>query len=237
MMPPSGPQTIQHNGQMRLFIVRPPTGYDPSKPWPMIFAFHGAGGTAASFQNQHGLLAQLGAKAAFVFPQALTATSGPSAGKTTWWRDTQDDVTFLDDMLAWLETRVCFDHSRVFATGHSSGAFFSHTLGCRRGNVLRAVAPVSGGIRDFVNCTGATPVWMSFGAMDGAGLVMDATAARDYWIKANGCTGVSMPTPPAPCVAYTGCRPDAPLHVCENSGAHAWPAYATDGLWNFFSSL
>src|SRR5205814_938690 len=45
-VPPTGNKTIDVNGTQRQFVVTVPAGYDPSKPYRLIFAWHGLGGTA-----------------------------------------------------------------------------------------------------------------------------------------------------------------------------------------------
>src|SRR5690606_21829191 len=44
--PPDGPQTMDVDGTQRSYIVVLPEGYDPETPYPLIFAFHGLGGSA-----------------------------------------------------------------------------------------------------------------------------------------------------------------------------------------------
>ena len=131
----------QATGKSRTFIIRMPTGYDGKRALPVMFAFHGAGGGAAAFEKGvFGTLSKMAAdKAVRIFPQAF--------GGNTWSRDEDDDVKFMDALIAWLGTKVCYDTARVFAVGQSSGSYFSHRFACDRGNIVRAVATNSGGQR------------------------------------------------------------------------------------------
>jgi poly(3-hydroxybutyrate) depolymerase len=227
---PSGTQTIMSTGRSRQFIIRMPTGYDGKKPLPVMFAFHGAGGGATSFEGgAFGRISQMAAdKAVRIFPQALG---------NTWSRDEPDDVMFMDNLMAWLNMRVCYDTSRVYATGHSSGAYFSHRLACDRGNVIRAVATSSGGQRRERALDCKTPIsgaWLSTGLGDNPGHVMGTRQARDVWLKLGGCQASgATPTTPSPCVSYPGCRPGFVVHYCEHSGGHALPGYGVNGIYNF----
>jgi polyhydroxybutyrate depolymerase len=231
MMPgPSGNQTIQANGKSRTFIIHMPTGYDGKRALPLMFSFHGAGGGAAAFEGSaFGSIAKMAAdKAVRIFPQAFAGD--------TWSRDEPDDVLFIDALMAWLEPKVCFDKSRVFATGHSSGAYFSHRLGCDRGGMyIRAVATNSGGQRKerALDCKSPVAAWMSTGRADNPGHVMGTQQARDVWAKLAGCTTMSTPTDPSPCVTMTGCREGYPVTYCEHGGGHAPPAFVPGAIYKF----
>ena len=48
----------------------------------------------------------------------------------------------------------CLDPDRIFAVGHSLGAWFVNSLGCARGDVLRAIATLAGGFSRS-DCRGA----------------------------------------------------------------------------------
>jgi polyhydroxybutyrate depolymerase len=231
MMPgPNGNQTIMANGKNRSFIVRMVNGYDGKKPVPVLFAFHGAGGGAAGFESGtfSGVSKMAADKAIRVFPQAF--------GGNTWSRDEPDDVMFMDAIIEWLGKNVCYDTSRVFASGQSSGAYFSHRFACDRGNYVRAVATNSGGQRKerALECKIPVSAWLSNGASDNPGHVMGTQQARDVWLKLAGCsmTGAT-PVPPSPCVAYPGCREGYAVNYCQHPGGHGFPGYAPTGIINF----
>jgi poly(3-hydroxybutyrate) depolymerase len=227
---PDGNQTIQANGKSRTFIIRMPTGYDGKTPLPVMFAFHGAGAGASSFEGgSFGAIGRMAAaKATRIFPQALGGT---------WSRDEPDDVIFMDAIMAWLggHDGVCFDSARVYATGHSSGAYFSHRFACDRGNVVRAVGTNSGGQRQerTLDCKVPVSAWLSTGRSDKPGHVMGTRQARDVWIKLAGCSTTGVPTTPSPCLDYPGCRPGYAVHYCEHGGGHALPGFAPGGIYDF----
>lgn len=230
---PDGVQMIDVNGRERTFVVRVPVAADRSKPPPVIFAFHGANGSAVDFDRTSNLRAPLGDKAVLVFPGALVS---PAVGTTTWARDTADDLAFFDAVVAWLGTRVCYDSARIFAVGLSSGAFFSNTVGCRRGELVRAIGPVAGGPRDMTNCVGTVAAWVSHGTKDTTVSIDVGRMGRDFWITANGCSPADPgPTTPAPCVEYRGCREGYPVYWCEFDGGHHFPTFFHRAIWDFFS--
>ena len=55
-----------------------------------------------------------------------------------------EDYEFFDKMVEYLESGFCVDKGKVYASGHSHGAFFVANLGCWRGDVLRGIDPQSG---------------------------------------------------------------------------------------------
>jgi poly(3-hydroxybutyrate) depolymerase len=128
----------------------------------------------------------------------------------------------------------------VFATGHSFGGFFSNTLGCARGNMFRAIAPVAGGGPAGV-CAGQVAAWVAHGDGDMVVPTVLGENSVGAWRMANGCSERSMPTEPDPCVAYTGCDDGYDVVWCLHTesgmgiGAHTWPTFGGTAIWNFFA--
>jgi poly(3-hydroxybutyrate) depolymerase len=227
-----GQQALSVGGVDRTFLLDLPRSYDPSVAYPLVFAFHGATTSAALFRSTRygNLLSAMGDVAIVVHADAL--------GNPTAWNN-QADVPFFDAMLQLLEQSLCVDEQRVFATGHSSGGFFTNTLGCQRGDVLRAIAPVSGG-GPFTGarCTGEVAVWLAHGENDMTVPFTTGEMSRDGWLGRNGCDTVSMPTgTPAECVDYAGCEEGLPVRWCVHQNGHNWPTFAPQAIWDFFSSL
>jgi hypothetical protein len=175
----------------------------------------------------------VGEEAILVYPNALSVNDEPQ------W-DYEADLSFFDDLFAELEANLCFDKRKVFAVGHSNGAGMTHTLGCKRGNVLRAIGPVAGSFSDFEGCTGQVAVMMIHGNNDPIMPIGQTIPTRAYWTAINGCssdTGQAVPENNPACVSYAGCDPDYPVQLCEHSEGHDWPEFAGDAIWNFFTSL
>src|SRR4051812_46527411 len=132
-------------GTDRQWWVWLPTNYDAKKPYPLVFNFHGCGGS----DNIVPMNKVTADKA------ILVRGTGISDG-TCWDANaTGNDVKFFDQMLADLFAKRCVDTSRVFATGYSSGSWLVNTLDCERGDKLRATGTVSGGTYgDKSKCVG-----------------------------------------------------------------------------------
>jgi polyhydroxybutyrate depolymerase len=231
-VPMEGVHQLMVGAMNRKFFLRLPSTYDGKKPWPVIFAFHGAGNkSAAWFDTNTDLKAQTEEKAVLLFPE------GPAKpdGSLSWVYLSPENVLFADAMVDWLKKTLCIDPSRLFATGQSSGGYMAMTLGCQRGTVFRAVATSSGGILEPGTCTGNPHVLMRTGKADTASTQDSVVKTRDFWTMHKGC-GAEPPKAidPAPCVTYAGCG-GATVVWCHDGGPHGWPSFATRAMWNLFS--
>jgi polyhydroxybutyrate depolymerase len=231
---PSGERTVTVAGVERSFLVDVPASYDPALAYPLVFGFHGAGTSGALFRSSGygNLLSAMAGEAIVVHPTAL---GDPAA----WNADA--DLPFFDAMLEALVQDLRVDDERIFATGHSSGGFFSNTLGCQRGGVLRAIAPVAGaGPFTFGDetCVGEVAVWLAHGDNDPSVPFTRGVQSRDSWLASNGCDATaSVPASPDECLDYDGCDAGLPVRWCVHHDAHAWPDFAAQGLWDFFKAL
>jgi poly(3-hydroxybutyrate) depolymerase len=230
-----GAHEIVVAGKPRAFTIRLPAGYDPARPYPLVFGLHGAGGNGPSFGAYFPLVRGMEDAAIFVFPSALFYELD---GRTTWRYPTEENVAFFDALVETITANLCVDRARIFASGFSSGGFYSNTLGCRRGDVLRAIVPVAGGDRDFSDaegndlCAGHVAVMVISSPLDstdptggppGISHHQRGIRARDYFRVRNGCLDETDPSGDAGCVQYRGCMPDAEVVYCEHGQGHAWP--------------
>jgi poly(3-hydroxybutyrate) depolymerase len=225
---PSGPGTIEVAGMARTYELSVPPGYDKNRSYPLVFGFHGAGVPAAKFRTYFNMTEVVGPDALVVYPEAL--------GSPMAW-NAQRDMPLFDGLLARLKGQYCIDDKRVFAAGHSSGGFFTHAVGCQRGNVVRGIGPLSAGA-PFGSCVGQLAVWIAHGNADPTVKVESGRTARDFWAKRNHCdVALSMPVDPAPTVEYAGCDAGFAVRYCEYDGEHNLPRYAPKGIWDFFKAL
>jgi polyhydroxybutyrate depolymerase len=232
-------RTITIDGADRTFLRFIPAGYKPNTPMSLILAFHGSGGTSAAARTTFDLEGAAGGKAIIIYPQAL-----PNAeGENRWDATNKDgvDFKFVDDMIARTEANFCIDRDRIFATGFSLGARFTSNLGCWRGDVLRAIAPVAPGGDDgsipLTGCVGEVGIWEGLGNLDDSLHTVGATRVRDYYSTVNGCAATRTPTTPTGCERYDGCRAEVPAVWCTYNLAHKWPPIAPAGVTSFFASF
>jgi polyhydroxybutyrate depolymerase len=225
--------SVMSGGVARTYVIDLPAGYDPDTAYPIVFGFHGMGTSGTTFRSAFygNLLSAMADEAIVVHPDAI--------GDPTAWGDAED-IAFFDDLLAQLQATLCIDAARVFATGHSSGGFFTNTLACQRADVLRGIAPVSGGgpFRFGNNsCVGPVAAWLAHGENDETVAFSSGEGSRDHWLEANGCEASSATASiPSECVEYT-CSAGLPVRWCVYQEGHDWPDFAPQGMWDFFKSL
>jgi poly(3-hydroxybutyrate) depolymerase len=234
--------TIDVAGVSRTYIVGLPAAYDPNKKNRVVFAWHGRTGTAAQIAGGGATRAYYGLRARmtdtiFVAGQGLGTDADPA--DTGWPNTGGRDIAFVRAMVGWLNTNYCVDQARIFSTGFSYGGIMSHTIGCQMSDVFRAIAPIAGAIFGRPTCTTRQiAAWMTHGTMDTAAIGgVDYTAgmtARDRLVTLNHCTATTVAAAPAPCVSYEGCDSGYPVHWCSHTGAHVIPAFAAEGIANFF---
>jgi poly(3-hydroxybutyrate) depolymerase len=234
--PTAGNKTITVGSTNRTFVMFVPTGYDTNRPYPVIFSWHGLTGSQGGFYSLN-TAARAGASALMVSPQGLDNANGDGFG---WWNTNDQDLAFVDALIAWLGTNYCVDRNRLFSVGFSFGGMFSHLIGCERGNVFRAIAPIAGSFFNYYGfggqpmCDYPVPMIGIHGTADTSVTPASGRSARDVWIAENGCSMTTMPSTPTECVDYQGCMGENAVKWCEHPGTHMVPSFAADAIWNFF---
>jgi polyhydroxybutyrate depolymerase len=224
-----------------------PATYDGHTPMPMLMGFHANNNPVNQLRNlTNG--SKLETNFVRVFPKSAGAgwVIGTDAANVT---------TIFNDVLA----NYCVDTSRVFATGHSSGAQMVVQLLCAQGGELRfkGVAPVAAS--KYCSMVSPIPVMYIQGMMDamrGGGNGIDVV---NFFAGSNGCS--SMPAVPdiavttckstfdqmdvtPGCVTYQGCS--KPTIWCSHNDngynstdghEHGWPCFASSAMADFFLSL
>ncbi|HLK39911.1 MAG TPA: hypothetical protein VKU41_24310 [Polyangiaceae bacterium] len=244
--PMSGDFNMNVGGTMRQYIVTLPSSYKSSTPYKLILAWHGLGGSAAQVAGQglgafgsnyayYGLQALANDTVIFVAGQGLD----PHDSGAGWPNTNDQDIAFTQALVQWLESNYCVDEKHIFSVGMSYGGIMSDTVGCEMGNVVRAIAPMSGsGPYSYFGakpCVGEVAVWSSHGTQDTTVPFEAGVASRNHWIAANHCSNQITAVGPGTCVEYQGCDPGYPVDWCEFDGGHTIPSFAAQGIWSFLS--
>ncbi len=225
--------TLSIDGVSRKFELYLPSDYDQDREYPLVFAWHGLGGSGALAQYYFGLEQAAGSDAIIVYPDALPRAD--SGGETGWDLNPNGyDFEFFDAMVVEMTSNLCIDESLVFSTGHSFGGYMSNAMGCYRAEVHSAIAPVAGGPPYYGGCQGAVAAWITHGKNDDTVELLYGEQARDVWLHYNECSDSSEAVEPTSCVAYDGCSRD--VHWCQHGGEHEWPSFAGNAIWSFFSA-
>lgn len=246
--PTTVPTQSQVEGVTRSYITVIPDDYHQNTPKKLVFAFHGRTNSNDEVRGYYKVEEAAGNEAIMVYPSGLPTNSSPRN-----WADAGDsaselrDYAFFDQLLEEFSNNYCVDLDEVYVVGHSLGAWFTNSLACQRGDVIRAVGTLGGGT-SIGECTGpvATMIWHN--PNDRLAPFSSGEVARDQYVRQNQCSQQAVATSPAEgnCVAYQGCYEDAPVVWCPHTlnygwnGSyypHNWPKIAGPEMWNFFESL
>lgn len=144
-------RTIDVGGTKRSYVVHVPPGYDGSKPLPVVYLFHGLGGTSLQIMAYSGF----GAKAddrdfLVVAPQAQAQAQDQRA---QWDLDAKvdqprSDAAFWLALTQQLGQEWCVDSGRQFAAGLSNGSEAVFTMACSGAFPFKAYGGVSATLYD-----------------------------------------------------------------------------------------
>lgn len=130
---------------------------DRQRPAPVVFGFHGHGGSAQNAARMF-RLHEVWPEALVVYMQGIPTPGRVTdlEGKRTGWQHDPGergdrDLKFFDAVLAGVRKEYRVDDARIYATGHSNGGGFTYLLWSQRPEVFAAVAPSAGGgsVRDL----------------------------------------------------------------------------------------
>lgn len=145
------------DGRSRTYLLHIPPGLSRNTPVPLVIVFHGGGGQGAGTERLT-RFSRIADRENFVvaYPDGIDRkwNDGRIVPGNRGARDEVDDVAFVSAMIDSIAADLPIDRKRVFATGISNGAMFSHYLAARLSGRIAAIAPVAGGVaeslaRDF----------------------------------------------------------------------------------------
>jgi polyhydroxybutyrate depolymerase len=140
-------QDITVDGAARWYLLTAPAAR-PGVPLPVVVDLHGLSEGAVL----HARTTQFSAEAMandfiVVFPNGTGTPVGWDIAPATAAHPNHD-IDFMNAMLDTLETNLCVDKSRLYATGLSDGALMTSLLACTMANRFAAFAPVAGVVMD-----------------------------------------------------------------------------------------
>ncbi|WP_242504128.1 alpha/beta hydrolase family esterase [Promicromonospora panici] len=232
-------RTLNSGGRERTAQLHLPDGYRSDRAWPVVLVFHGRGNTGAGTEAFSGLDAL---PAIVAYGNGVVGTGD---GDRQAWEGAPysasgvDDVAYTNDLLDTLESDLCVDTRRVYATGKSNGAGLTGILACELSDRITAVAPVAAAFygTGHPTCDPERPVPMiEFHGTADATIPYDGDAdrglpaIRDWvgaWVERNGCaTGPDIEPTADDVITYrwTDCAAGAEVtHVAVLGGGHTWP--------------
>ncbi|MGI9545001.1 MAG: alpha/beta hydrolase family esterase [Cyclobacteriaceae bacterium] len=186
---PSEPGTYQVSMEIddliRWYTLVIPERYDHTEERLLLFFFHGGGGSMSASYAARDDLRSLCQEDNWilVFPNGTNEIDNKGSGAN--WNavhccqealaNNVNDVGFVKAMIKTIESGLKIDADRVYATGFSNGAMFTHRLAAEVPELFAAVAPAAGTIGGVphegtdtlvINPTSAIPILLSHGMAD-----------------------------------------------------------------------
>ncbi len=234
-------ETLNVDGEQRTYELDVPASYAGAKPTPVVFTFHGRGSTGSQQLFLSGM-DQVGNQNNFI-------VVAPSAIDGQWQfpltgSQTTADTAFLTELTTALETRLCIDKTRIYASGMSLGSAMTFVLACAKDRKFAAFGGVGASFyrqqcnesapAPFIYFHGTADPIVPFegGSVSGSPVgsltarVSPATENIQKWAAHNGC-----PAKPSKkqigdttLIAWTGCTNNASVDFYRiNGSGHTWP--------------
>jgi polyhydroxybutyrate depolymerase len=233
---------ILHNimvqGVARRYWTKLPTGYDPSKPLPLVFYGPGCGASGVEGAPLDNSIKSDAMRVFVIGTGGCFATDAP-----------EPETGYFNAVLDEIQANYCTDTGKVFVSGYSSGAWLSDLLACTAGDRITAIGTAAGGFHaDHPPCKGNPAAMFHAGTNDGAnpitkpnaqGVNEGSGAARDRLLMANGCSAETKVYDPAfpYCKEYIGCKSRVVWCQQDGVGHSNGEEVARTGWWKFWSSL
>jgi polyhydroxybutyrate depolymerase len=198
----------------RPYTLNVPSGYDPTKPTPLVVMFHGY--TVNGSVEEELYMDLTAASDASTFLYAYGDGTVDKTGNRFWnatnaccdlYSIPVDDVAYFDAIVADVSSKYNVDRKRIYEVGHSNGGFMGHRLACDRASTLAAVVSLAGAQWDDPNkCQPSEPVSIVElhgdadtvviygGGSTTEGTYPSAPATVNIWGAKDGCTGGLSPT-------------------------------------------
>jgi len=258
---------IMSGGIQRSFIIHFPNG-QVEPDLPVVLILHGDGGTGQGIKGYSGFDSVSDIEN-FI---AVYPNSTNQLGNGIWNKevngnpnDGPDDVLFISDIIDYMCENYGVNLNKVYATGHSGGAFMSYHLAVALSDKIAAIAPIAGnmyGDNDFISnyLTGGSfvkiPIYHLHGDNDNTVSYPDPNHQPDDWGEWP-LNGFSYPTCGAATYNLANVTDLAPavkrIPFCENDaeskeilliriigGGHNWPNVAeynaSQAIWSFFDN-
>ena len=224
-------------GTMRKALVYLPAISGSSKSHPLIFAFHGHGGTMQNMYRTH-RFDLLWPEAIIVYPQGLNTPGNLTdpEGKKTGWQQLNTmnnrDLKFFDRMLDSLKKVLDIDDDRLYATGHSNGGNFVYQLWAQRGDLFAAFAPTSTLPGKNLPALKPKPVFVITGQNDPLVKPGNQYLAHQKLLRLNGCDPNGSKD--GPLITRYASKIGAPVELYIHPGGHEYPQDANEAVVRFF---
>jgi polyhydroxybutyrate depolymerase len=229
------------DGQERQALVFAPAARVEGTKMPLVFAFHGHGGSMEEAERSMGI-ETLWPEALVVYMQGVRTFSrrvDPLALRTGWQLAPGDygdrDLKFFDAALATLRARYSVDDRRIYATGFSNGAYFDYLLWMERGGTFAAFASVAGSLGPKLHLATPKPLLQIAGEKDWVVPFKDQLQTIETARSTNRASGAGEPCGPG-CTLYSSSQ-GTPVEAILHPGKHVYPPWASAKIVEFLKTF
>jgi len=226
-------------GAEREALVSSPSRRSASGKAPLVFVFHGHGGSVRT-ASQAFRLENLWPEAVVAYMQGLPTRTDidPRGVLPGWQRDPGEhsdrDLKFFDAALKGLEKKFGIDDRRIYATGFSNGAYFVYLLWAERSRVLAAFAPCAAVLREAVRLKVPRPLLHIAGRQDSLVPFGEQEATIAAARRFNRTVEQGRPCGQG-CTIYTSSG-QTPVIALIHPGGHGVPAGGPEVIVKFFQA-
>ncbi|MBN1653805.1 MAG: DUF4215 domain-containing protein [Deltaproteobacteria bacterium] len=216
----------------RVFQLYVPKKLNTSRKVPLVFVHHG-------FTMSGEMMMRLTSWTQIADEEGIVVAFPDGGGAAPWNvgegtlcgagaavnNSRQDDFAFVENMIDNIDRNICIDRTKVFTAGFSMGGYFTHNVACHRPDLVRAVAPHSGGMEIEVRCVEPRPIIILHGDADPLISYECAEQARDQWVAFNGCSNEVDTTEVkrGSCERHRDCPLGAQVEFCSfDEMGHGW---------------
>ncbi len=224
----------------RFAYVHVPKGLDPTKPAPLIFAFHGGTGSSTAAKGYSKIWrGQFDKEAILVFPNGQDTNPDESAWVSKDFQD-RSDVDIVLQILEEAKKTWNIDENRVYSAGFSNGGLMTTMLACHAPETFAGFAVFSNTVHkhtaDACKPSVHKPLLYVIGTADdfwdGRTFSLSAMDSLEWWRGQLGCTKptkTDVPDGPEDNMSverwtFAPCSSAAALEFLKiEGGHHIWP--------------
>ena len=240
-------ESITVGSTQRNYLIHMPDSFKPNKYYPLVMFYVGRGSSAQGAELAYDLD---DLPAIVIYPVPTVGLQNMTAWEGAPYSSGADDVAMTSSILNKVESDLCIDRTRVYATGMSNGGGFASLLSCQLSDKFAAYAIVAGAMYPPEgSCTPPvpTPLISIHGDRDPTvpyyGSLTRQLPPIESWVNmrasANRCATRPTTTYPAANLVLTtwnNCQDDAEVqNVRVEGGGHVWGAVPNNLIWQFLS--